>query len=429
MATTLVGSATIGNVAQASGLSNQSRIFYGINSARWFIFFQTAGDTTHVNCWVSSSNDLSSATWAAIGTGATSPASTAVVANEGRHIGIAYQSIAANDIAYLVISTSDITTAAATQAIRVSLTSTVATWSSWVNTTTTPTPSSNIPTGSTAGISTTGRAWLIQSRFTQDKDFCAAIATNADAGTSWTSGWGAATLLDNSMAQTVNSGGLAQLASGLMLGVADTGVLTATTLNQIFVKSTSATAWPANAVRSKVFAADTGAAQDKNDWAMGATSTSDIHVVRRATSTSFDHRRTTDGVTWGTLVTITSTGLTGHLAGSGLGLASDGTSMWLFVIDTDANKNIKYLKWTSGGGWDAAWSTLSTSDTNTKAFINVSDSVGNNQIGVIWTENASTPFAIVGSFLSTAAGGSIPPGLGPVVSMQEPFHLDVAMMR
>lgn len=430
MATTLVGSATVGNVPSATGHSNASTLIYGVNSARWFFFVLTAGDTTHVNVYVSSSNDLSSATWATIGTGTQSPVfnlSAVHTANDGRNFAIGYVNVGSTDVCYVLVGMTS-TNVEDTQATRVTLTASVATWGTWVNQGGSGAVA-NTPDGSAVGVSSTVRAWLLDSRFTSDRDTAGIIATNVDAGSSWTAGWGAVSTLDNSQANTINSGALMPLASGFMLGLVDSGAVTATTTQHMFRKSSSATAWPANSAWSAIFAGTITAA-DKNDWAAVGVSTADVHVVRKKTSTAFEHRRTADGVTWGTLVNITSTGITGHLAGSGIGLATDGTDVWLFVIDTDANKNVKYLHWTVGAGWDAAWSTLTTSDTNVKNFISVAKSAGNSQVGVMWTENTSTPFAVVGSFLSTASGvTALPPGLGPVVGMPEWAHFDTAMTR
>lgn len=422
MATTLVASGTVGNVAQATGHSNASTLVYGINSARWFLFLLTAGDTTHVNCYISSSNDLSTATWTTIGTGTQSPvfgSSDAHTANEGRNFACAYENVGATDVVYCIVGMTKADGGAdSIQANRVTLTSSVATWGTWANQAGTA-GTANTPDGSAVGISTTNRTWLFNSRDTTDRDWAGTIASNVDAGTSWTAGYGAAAAIDNSMANTINSGAIMPLAAGLMLGMADSGTVTATTTNHIFVKSSSATAWPANAARSTIFAGATAAAQDKNDWGAVGVSTTDVHVVRRKTSTAFEHRRY-DGTAWGTLVNITSTGITAHLAGSGIGLASNGTDVWAFIIDTDANKSVMYLHWTSAGGWDAAWTALSTGgDTVAKNFISVSKTAGNSQIGVNWTENASTPFAIMGSFLSTSgAVVTLPPGLGPGMHME-----------
>jgi len=409
VATTIVGSGTLGNMPAATGMSNQAHMIYGVNSARWFVFTCIAGDTTHINLYVSSSNDLSTASWATIGTGTQSPAlnnSKTFTANEGRLFGLDYANIGSTDVVYLVANSSDTGTGDATQMIRATLTASVGTWGSWISGTNGA--SLNAPEGAAAGISTTSRAWLINSRLTTDRDVAGTVATNTDSGTSWTSGWGTATVIDNSMANTVNSSALEQLASGLMLLIADSGAVTATTTNHIYQKSSSATAWPANSTLSTIGSA-MGTAQNKNDWGSVAVTTSDIHVVRRTGATAFEHRRY-NGTSWAAGNTIPATGLTGHKAASGVFLATDGTSVWCFILDTDANNSVRYLKWTSSA-WDASWSTLSVSDTVAKNNISGWDTVSNNMIGVIWTENASTPFAIMGSQLSLTAAAQDTPEL------------------
>lgn len=427
MATTVVSSGTLGNVTNATGMSNQNRPVFGINSDRWFWFFIDAADNTTVNCYVSSSNDLTSCTWAAISSNPVSPAlggSKTWNANEGRNLAVAYKNIAATDVVYLQGSVSGTSATASTfwaQAIRLTVTSSAATWGTWLaQTANNGNLNDTVPHGTAIEISTTNRAWAVDNRFTSDADAARSIASNTDSGTSWTTGWGAGALLDNSMANTVNSGALAPLASGLILGVFDNGAVTATTTNHIFQKSSSNSAWPANTTLGTIASA-MGTAQDKNDWCMRGVTTTDVHLVRRTGTTSFQHLRY-NGTNWTSVsgASIPTSGVTGQLAGSGIGLSTDGTDLWMFIIDTNANKDIKYIKWTaSGNAWDASWSTLSNTNTNTKKFISVSQVVGNGQIGVFWTENASTPFAIVGSALVLSS-----PPTNPAFPFQQRTRLD-----
>jgi hypothetical protein len=208
---------------------------------------------------------------------------------------------------------------------------------------------------------------------------------------------------------------LAPLASGLMLavytrGTNDGGFGTGVTHNVglRYVKSTADSntqCWPTTDVAAFIPSLGTSS-QHPNDWGLVGRTTTDVHVVRRDGATTLEHVRY-DGTNWGTVTTLPTTGLTGHQAGSGIHLVTDGTAVHCFVVDTDANHSIKRLSWTAGGGWGSSWTAV-PSNTNAKAFLSGHDRVvnvgGTDTAALVWTEGSAGAYEVVGTVASLAAG-------------------------
>jgi hypothetical protein len=428
VATTVVDSATLGSVKGASGSGTQGHLVYAVNSARWWFFTWIASDINHVRAYVSSSADLSTATWAAatnstspgfdVGTidvsgGNGDPGGFGIFPVDGRQLAVAYASISSTDVVQVFIQNSShwrhVT-------CRARLSGSTINWDTTGPTSgfTTGMPGDECapaaPQGLSMAISTTARWHGVNA---QNFAFaCGMPATTIDDGTanhdpSW---GGTRTSFDGSGGDMWQSAVVA-LASGFMLAVytdgTDDGTITADSIRMgalKYAESSSESAWPTTNVGANVPNLST-TSNEPNDWGMVARTTSDVHVVRRNAATVLEQvRYSGHGGSWGAKVTLPTTGLTGQLANGGVSLASDGSSVWCFVIDTDANKSIKYLRWTSGGGWDSSWSTLSgTADGVVKNFVVAN--MGSSQIGVAWTVNASSPFAVQATALVLATAG------------------------
>ena len=203
---------------------------------------------------------------------------------------------------------------------------------------------------------------------------------------------------------------LAQLSGGFMLSVYGNGTYTGTfgagstaQTGLRYAESSSESLWPTTNVGASIPGLSS-ASQHPNDWGMVGVNLNDVHVVRRNSATTIEHvRYSGHGGSWGSVVTLPSAGLTGHFQGSGLPLVTDGTSVWCFAIDTDANNSVRYIRWTAVGGWDSSWSTLPTT-TETKEFLTATIRADAKQIGVAWTTPNSTGFSGPPSYqVNTAA--------------------------
>lgn len=413
-------------------------------------------DSARVHAYVSSGSDLSTATWSEA-TGSPSPniASTTSIGfgigvpggsnnvggagqypTDGRMLPVAIASASGVDVV-MVGTQIDSHYFQATIRARITAATTIA-WDSAVsgsdtwNDNTAPGMDCvpQFPDGFSLGYSSTGLWWQMQD---QNGRIAVGYAANsADPGTSnfnpnWqgNNGAGAPSSFDTGAGDTCQSA-LIPLASGFMLAVycagntaSPAGAGNATQTGLRFAESASATQWPTTSTGAAVPNLS-ATSNDPNDWGIVARTNTDIHVVRRNAATTLEQvRYTGHSGSWGAKVTLPTTGLTGHLAGSGVALVSDGTSVWCLVIDTDANHSIRYIKWTNGS-WDTSWSTLST-NTNVKNFITAYMRSDNGQIGVAWTENSASPFAVSVAALTLSTASPSQPSIRPGATWKRRF--------
>jgi hypothetical protein len=143
---------------------------------------------------------------------------------------------------------------------------------------------------------------------------------------------------------------------------------------------------------------------DGNDWGACRVSASDVHVVRRTGANTYAHRRF-NGTSWSAgdaIPTQTS------LAGGGLALGSNGTDVYLAVIDSAAGQAVRYVKWTSGGGW-GAWTDLDATSAARSSLAAMQEASGAGKLAFVWCENPSGTnynVRVAGVTLSSVVNGT-----------------------
>jgi hypothetical protein len=400
-------------------------------------------DSRKIRAYVSSSSDLSTATWAAA-TGSASADMTNGVGvdmaggrfdggafggtypTDGRQLAVTYADVAGHDIAYAIAQVGVHWFKISNRA-RLTAATTIA----WDNNSSNTNPWDDgygaqeaLPYATqpfALAFDTNNSRWHVVWNKTQGLAGSAWVS-NENGTLTQTPAWGGYIQTDTFDVVTDNNSthypwemGLCELASGIMLAVycygnAPGGTFSTTAATQTglrFTKSSSATAWPTVNTTGAAVPSLSATANSPNDWAMVQRTTTDVHIVRRNSATVLEHIRY-DGTTWGSVTTLPTSGLTGHVANSGIGLATDGTTVWCVALDSDANNSIKYLTWTAGGGWASSWTTLSTNG-NAKAFLAVHQRVGNNQVGVAWTEgpDGSGRYTVRAAPIAVAVGASV----------------------
>lgn len=399
-------------------------------------------ESDKVHAYVSSGPDLASATWSEA-TGSPTPTIQTSSNNtgygidvpggsnnvggagqyptDGRMMQVGYANVSGTDVFLLQVQM-DSHYFQITLRGRLTATTTIAwdgvisgTTNNWNDTATGMDCVPEFPQGASVGYSSTGRWWTMSDQ--NGRIACGYAANSADPGTAnfnenWQSNQGASapSSFDTGAGDTCQSA-LIPLASGFMLAVycagntaSPAGAGNATQTGLRFAESASATQWPTTSTGAAVPNLS-AATNDPNDWGIVVRTNTDVHVVRRNAGTTLEQvRYTGHGGSWGSKVNLPSTGLTGHLAGSGVALVSDGVNVWAFVIDTDANHSVRYVKW-NGSSWASSWSTLATG-TEVKNFITAAMRSDNGQIGVAWTANSSSPFAVNFASLSLGAAPS-----------------------
>jgi len=435
---TRVGSFIAGTFNDASGHSAQSHLVYAPNAGVWWLFTLSsehdAVDDHTVRSYYSSGPNLASTTWTAA---APSPhlanagfATDAIFAG-GRSLGVAVVNIGGADYAHLFASAAFDGQVASNGHVRARLGANAIEWGSWDNpgspnaasqwqgpaTAGNPSAASTYSSwGNVVGISTGGFVHHSSVTMDEEVDCNAGRSINADIAAAWTNGFGVnavgasppntTAVIDKSMTFECKALAFAPLASDVMLAVYSNGAVAQPYLSNLrFQKSGASGTWTTVAAgggNGNVFSSD--ATIDANDWALVPVNTDVIFAFRRD-----GFGAGVDGATyvaasnvWRSIAAAPPPFAPGQVpkAGAGLFAATDGTSVWLFCINSDAANSILYTVF-NGIGW-AAWTTVPGTDqgTHSRNFISGYPRAVNGQVGVIWTEGAGT-FDVVTAALAT----------------------------
>jgi len=188
----------------------------------------------------------------------------------------------------------------------------------------------------------------------------------------WPNGY----VIDSSVTAENRSMYLFSRGSGLAALINDDGSAANTTTGLDY-HTFNGSAWNIDNTNGKVTGGQITAI-DKNDWGAVELSTSAAHAVYRSAVGALVHR-VWAGATWGAGDVIPA--LTTN-SGTGIALASDGTTVYLVVIAND--NSIQCISWRSGG-WDLAWTLLEGSAT-AKTFVSCAKDVASGNFLVCWHE-------------------------------------------
>lgn len=415
MATTIASNLAV--FSDATGAGNQSHLVYAVSQARWWLFTFTSKGETVIDSYVSSSNDLTTATWSA--STSSSAWSTglngAPFATDQRNLAGCSIANGSTDAAHLSVSfgpTAGTANDSGVANIRCTFTGASSiTWEAWTNGILNNGHASSwswpAPLGNALGVSTPSKfvheagASLAPDQANGYAD--ARISTNADTGATWTNGWGATAKAD-SQANFIVTCALAPLASDAMLIVyGNGGVAQPNTTGLRSNKYTSGTTWPTT---SSVVTGNGTTSQDQNDWCLCGVDTTHVFCIRRSASTTADMQMYS-GTAWASKTAPPS--MTGHKAGSGMFAATNGTDLWLFILDSTGNNAVLYCKYTVASNTWGSWTTLEAAGSTARNYVSGYPVVGNNQAGVIFTAVNGSNFDVVVTALILGAGPSTIP--------------------
>jgi len=426
-----LGNQIAGTFDDATGHSAQSHLVYAVNSRVWWLFTLTSdadseGGSNHiVKAFRSSGPDLATATWVAA---SDIPPAAAGGPNQsmggGRALGVAYVNNSPVDVIHADISMAFDGQDGRTGHIRAVVTGTSITWSTW-NFFDEPAATWTLPRGNTVGVSSGKFIHTGGPILQQEVDANARKSTNADTGSTWTSGFSVPVVIDGSMLNQDNAMAFAPLANNVMLAVYDNGQnVEPNQTNLRYKRSDAGGVWPTIVVGSQmggdgnVFA--TNATISQNDWALVSLSTSQTYVFRRkANGSGIDAASYNVAAnTWSALSPAPPAFGPGQSSKTGAGLfgTTDGTSVWVCVINTDLANSILCTRF-DGTAW-SPWSSVAGTDIGiqNRNYISGSPRVGNNQIGLIWTEGTSLYDVVSYSFAAA------PDVTAPTVSLSAPAN-------
>jgi hypothetical protein len=405
MASQIIGSQIAGTVPDATGMAWQQHLCWGVNDAAWWLFYYPNTDTTHVLTYRSPDGITWTAKTAsgalAIRSGTTSNQS------QGRNLGVQYRNISSTDVFHLVCYTTTTTgTLDDTQHARAHTSAAAITWdNAWALNDTAAGPThdaATFPSGATTVLDSGNRPYDLGNHDgTIDGNPLFFKGTNTDAGSSWTAGFGASAQIEP-VSSSINAIVGFDIGSTNLLALwEDASVAETTSMENVrWSKYTGTWSTPAS-----IFTI-LGAGIDPNNFGACAIGTTEVHCVLRTGSNTYTHKRF-NGTNWTTLSGATIPTQT-SLAGAGIAMSSNGTDVWLGVIDSAAGNAVKYIKWTASTGlWDASWTTLDgTSQTrNYLSFSPNQDATASKNIGVIWSQTNGSNFDIVFATMPTIVGG------------------------
>ena len=419
-----VGALAAGSFGDASGHSAQSHLVYASNAGVWWLFTLTSsadsvGGPTHiVKAYRSSSSDLATAMWTAAtdSPGATTSVTSGCVScfmGGGRALGVAYMNVGGADVIHAEVALAADGQDGLTAHIRATVTATTIAWESW-NYHDEPAATWTLPRSVALGVSTGGFIHSAGPTLQQEVDANARKSLHADTSAAWTSGFSSVAVIDNSMPHQNNAFAFAPLASDAMLAVYDNGAGTEPSLTNLrYTRSNADGSWPGVVVGSQnggdgnVFASD--ATIDQNDWALVAVGPADIYAFRRnAAGTGVDAAVYAPATNAWSAFPAPPNVAPGQAFPSGAGLfgATDGASVWLFAVGSDAAGTILSTRH-DASGW-TPWTAVPGTDSGThvRRYIAGYPRVAANQIGLMWTEG-SGPYDVVAT--SMAAGDSVAP--------------------
>jgi len=396
MATNIVSAGTVTN---STGRGMQNHLIYAVNSARWWIFYIDSTDGATLKTRYST--DLLS--WS-------SGASLTLAQNHnsvGLNFAVAYKNIASTDVIHIAFSYQLSTTDRRSYHTRATISGTTISFGSevQVGSTNTDSDSNASPDGPNLGYDSDNKIWHACGWDYVGDWNCEvdARSTNADTGSSWTGGFDTPTRRETTPGGYVRTRVLADIGSGNMLVVWGNGTGAGAGWDNLrWAKWTTSWSSPAN-VRGTSF----GSPLLHNNWGMVTRAATDVHIVMRTGADTYEHFRF-DGSAWSTGQAITTQTSKDD---AGIFLASDGTNVWLFIIDSDAANTIRYSKW-NGSSW-GSWVVLETV-TGARTFISGYFGVSNNKIGIIYSQVNGSNYDIYSTSLTTVIDTSVPtnsPGL------------------
>ena len=428
-----VGTQVVGTFGDASGHSAQSHLFYAANSGVWWLLTLTSnadspGGANHiVKAFHSSGPDLATATWtaAADSPGASGSASSNCPncsMGSGRALGVAYIDNAPVDVVHAEIAMAFDGQNGLTGHIRATVTATSIAWGSW-GYHDEPAATWATPRAVVLGVSSGGFVHSGGLTLQQEVDANARVSTTADVGAGWTNAFSAVSVIDNSMLHQCNAMAFAPLTGSAMLAVYDNGAPVEPGMSNLRYKKSNANgSWPGVPVGTqvggdgKVFSTD--ATIDQNDWTLVSTAPNVADAFRsNASGTALDAASYSAAVNQWAPAAAPPPFAAGQALKKKAGVfgAASGSTIWLFVINTDSANSILYTSRT-GTSW-TPWNVVPGTDVglHNRQFISGYPRAAANQIGLIWTEGASQ-FDLVATSLSLTGIDSVP----PVVSLLEP---------
>jgi hypothetical protein len=381
--------ASAGALASSPGMNYQSHLIFANASGKWWLFYLNATTTVLRSAY---STDLINWT-------ASTTFTVANSLNSGANFTVAYKNISGTDVVHVGLSYIESGGTVSSQAhVRGTISSTSITWGTEAQVGCSTSNVAPITGGEDGPITVFGSDNKIYDfgSARDDDGSCGDIysgnidvaqSTNADVGTSWTAGWTLPNYLAFSSSYTTGHLGAA-LTSGNMLVLESNGQTETTSGNvtNMLWSKWNGTTWSATA---NVLTSSLGTAISSNDVTGVQLSTTNYVAIFRTGANTYVWRQF-NGSSWST--PAASIPNQNSLAGSGPFLATDGTNIWLFIIDTDSANTLRYVKY-NGSTW-GSWTAIEAS-TQARSHLTGYPVVTNGYVGLHWTQTNGSNYDLV----------------------------------
>jgi hypothetical protein len=385
--------ATVGSVPAVTGNAQQQQIVFATASGRYWFFF--LNDTNATSIEASWSFDM--ITWNAA---ASRPLSEGM-AFEGRNFSVSYANIAGLDVVHslnahflIPMGAEDVRHGRATISGP-----TINYEPGTSETAVSPYDMTVNPDGCVSTIASDGNVYDATSWYEGPDGGPSSIGamtqfrstiTDVGSASAW-SGSMTPNLSYASLGVSIHNRLLVPLSAGGVLRLWVSGRTQPNTDNLEWSSTASTAAVPTAA--ADLFPSAPSAVAAPNDWSACTMGSTAVHVVRRrldgTANDAFDHY-VFNGTTWSAGATIPNDA---GKQGSGVVLLTNGTTMLLFAIASDAANSIRFTRF-DNNAW-SPWSTL-VSTSATRNYLSGSGARPSTRGGIVWTEGAAAPYKAVG---------------------------------
>jgi len=377
---------SVGTLANAPGFPTQTHLVYAVGSATWWLFYLDGPATNTI--YAAYTTDF--VTW----TEATSFTAKYPLRG-GANFSVASKQIGGLDIVHVALAYTTGSAAAQHNHVRAVLSSGAIAWDAEVDLGCGGATVFADDDGPAVAIDSLDRVFDATSAYADlncnpvySGNIDITYSGSSDTGASWSPTW----ITPNYLQFVSPSGGndshwVAPLDNGTVLTVQSDGLThdASGNLDNLLWASTNQTTTSAV---DQVAATAFSTAVDANQWTAVCVSTTNCLVVVRTGAASFASFAF-DGSAWSTAAAIPAqtTSTT-----SGPFLATDGTSVWLFVIDSSVSSTIHYTT-LSSAGW-AAWAAFE-SGTQTRSYLAGYNMVADGVISLMWVQANGTNYDLV----------------------------------
>ncbi len=335
-----------GTVTAATGASWQRHLTY--DGTNWWMFYIDSTDAAKLKAKYSA--DL--VTWST----PTNPTFTLPFnhASDGMCFGAVSKSISGTFVVWFGIITKNGTTQTPYK-LRATLSGTTITWGSAAAFGTTTSTSTKMPDMLGLTLGSDNHLYIHSCHAnTAVGNVEVHYSTDADTGSA-----GPSTFADAELATTskiINAGIGADIGSGNVIAVYENGTGSSDPDSMTNLRTFKWTGSWGGSVSA--LGSNTGNL-NPNNFGLIPVSTSDIHVVVRSGSNTYVHVRY-NGTNWTTVPGVSITNQN-SVAASGVFLSTDGTNVFLSVIDSDSDNTVRQCKWSASGNSWGSWYAVESS--------------------------------------------------------------------